>query len=294
MYVEPRYRKKLEAKAVEGVFLVYAANSNAYVAAVPNNQGRMRLVQTLSITFDERQPFFKEPADKFDHVESGDRDDSWGYDSDDDGADGVAEPLVLPGPILPFADEDGGTMVQGVNDVQPAVLQIIESEEPVQRPLELLEQSTTRCGRVRLKPAWMEDYVLNDNFNKEAHLCIAAVVPSTDVPTSIQEALDDPNWKAALKAEFDSLVDNKNKELVPKAANRKIISGKWHFVVKQGSDGEILKYKGITQIFGMDYNRSTPQTCGLHLCNFMGNRSAAEVFGVPDRHQDGVLECTNE
>ena len=27
---------------------------------------------------------------------------------------------------------------------------------------------------------------------------------------------------------------------------------------------------------------------------FMGNHSAAEVFGVPDRHQDGVLECTNE
>ena len=108
VYVEPRYRKKLEAKAVEGVFLVYAANTNAYVAAVPNNLGGMRLVQTRSITFDEGQPFFKEPTDKFDYVESGDRDDSGGYDSNDDGADGVAEPLVLPGPILPCADGDGG------------------------------------------------------------------------------------------------------------------------------------------------------------------------------------------
>ena len=67
--------------------------------------------------------------------------------------------------------------------------------------------------------------MLSTTTYKEVHLCIAAVVPSTDVPTSIQEALDDPNWKAALKAEFDSLVDNKVWELVPKPANRKIISG---------------------------------------------------------------------
>ena len=110
---------------------------------------------------------------------------------------------------------DGGTMVQGVDDVQPAVLQIIETEQPVQqpveqpvqRPVEQPEQSTTRSGRVRRKPACMEDYVLNDNFNNQARFCMAAVVSSTDVPTSIHEAL--------------------------------------------------------------------------------------EVFGVPDGHQDGVLECTN-
>ena len=76
MFVEPRYRKKLNAKAVEGVFLGYPANANEYVAAVPNNRGGMRLVQTSSITFDDGKPFFKEPTDKFDYVKSGDRDDS--------------------------------------------------------------------------------------------------------------------------------------------------------------------------------------------------------------------------
>ena len=136
VFVETRYRKKLDEKAVEGVFLGSATNANAYAAAVPNNRGGMGLVQTRSITFDEGQPFFNEPTDKFDYVESGDRDDSKGYDSDDDGADGVAEPLVLPGPILARADgdggvKDGGMMVQGGDDVQPTVLQIIESEQPV-------------------------------------------------------------------------------------------------------------------------------------------------------------------
>ena len=141
VYVEPRYRKKIDAKAVEGVFLGYATNANAYVAVVPNNRGGMRLVQTRSITFDEGQPFFIEPTDKFDHVESGDRDNIGVYDSDDDGADGVAEPLVLPIPISACADgdggtRDGGTMVQGVDDVPPAVLQLIESEQPVQQPVD--------------------------------------------------------------------------------------------------------------------------------------------------------------
>ena len=79
---------------------------------------------------------------------------------------------------------------------------------------------------MRRKTAWMEDYVLNDNFNNENHLCMAARVSSTDVPASIREALDDPNWKAAMKAEFNSLLDHKIWELNPKPANRKIISGK--------------------------------------------------------------------
>ena len=119
-------------------------------------------------------------------------------------------------------------MVQGVDDVQPAVLQIIESEQPVQQPVEQPvqqpveqpEQSTTRSGRVRRKSAWM-------------------------------------------------VVDNKVWELVPKPANRKIISGKWHFVVKHGADGEILKYKaryvakGFTQIFGVDYNETCSPTVRL-------------------------------
>ena len=111
--------------------------------------------------------------------------------------------------------------------------------------------------------------VLNDNFNNEAHLCMAAVVSSTSVPNSIQEALDDPNWKAAMKAEFVSLVENKVLELVPKPANRKIIGGKWHFVVKYIADGKILKYKaryvakGFTQVFGADYNETYSPTVRL-------------------------------
>ena len=51
-------------------------------------------------TFDEGQPFFKESTDKFDYVESGYRDDSGGYDFDDDGADRDAELLIVPGIIL--------------------------------------------------------------------------------------------------------------------------------------------------------------------------------------------------
>ena len=114
VFVEPRYRKKLDAKAAKGVFPGYARNANAYVAALPNNRGGMRLVQIRRITFDEGQPFFKETTDKFDYLNSGDRDDSGDYDSDDGGADGVAEPLVLPGPILACADGNGRTRDGGM------------------------------------------------------------------------------------------------------------------------------------------------------------------------------------
>ena len=62
VYVEPRYRKKLDAKAVEGIFLGYTTNANAYVVAVPNNRGGKRLVQTRSTTFDAGQPIFTGPT----------------------------------------------------------------------------------------------------------------------------------------------------------------------------------------------------------------------------------------
>ena len=272
----------------------------------------MRLVQARSITFDKRQPFFKEPTDNFDYVESGDRDDSGGYDSDDDGADAVAGPLVLPGPILACADgdggtRDGGTTVQVVRDVQPAVLQIIYSEQPVQqpveqpvqRPVEQPEQSTPRSGRVRRKPAWMEDYVLNDNFNNEAHLCMAAVVSSTDVPTSIQEALDDPNWKVAMKAssilwsttKLGNLFQNQRTGK-PSAASGICCQTRcrWRDRQVQGA----ICGKGVHSNLRSALQRDPlPNRATYISAIFMGNRSAAEVFGVPDGQQDGVLECSN-
>ena len=53
-----------------------------------------------------------------------------------------------------------------------------------------------------------------------------ALVAST-VPGSIAEALADPNWKAAMKREYDSLMTNEVWSLVSQPTERQPITGKW-------------------------------------------------------------------
>lgn len=62
-----------------------------------------------------------------------------------------------------------------------------------------------------------------------------------------------------MKKEYETLRENNTWILVPRPANKKIISNKWVFKTKVNQDGEIEKYKarlvarGHTQVQGIDY-----------------------------------------
>jgi histone deacetylase 1/2 len=47
------------------------------------------------------------------------------------------------------------------------------------------------------------------------------------IPKSVHAALQDPNWRAAMQAEFDARVANETWELVPAPPGANIVSGKW-------------------------------------------------------------------
>ena len=87
-----------------------------------------------------------------------------------------------------------------------------------------------------------------------AHL--AAV---SEEPSSLKDALANPNWELAMDAEFDALLKNKTWHLVPPAKGRNIIDCKWVYKVKKKADGSIDRYKarlvakGFKQRYGIDY-----------------------------------------
>ena len=78
----------------------------------------------------------------------------------------------------------------------------------------------------------------------------------TKLPSSVQEALKDPQWKEAMKAEFDSLCSNQVWTLKELPEGTKPLKRKWHFDMKHNEDGTFNKCKarfvakGISQVEG--------------------------------------------
>ena len=62
-------------------------------------------------------------------------------------------------------------------------------------------------------------------------------------PRDIEEALETPEWIAAMEKEHNSLQSNKvwKQEQLPNGT--KPLKGKWHFAVKYNADGTFNKYK---------------------------------------------------
>lgn len=84
-------------------------------------------------------------------------------------------------------------------------------------------------------------------------------------PLTVREALgtvDAKHWKAAMRDEYQSLLENNTWELVDAPAHRKIIDNKWVFKIKRDTDGKIVRHKarlvvrGFAQKRGIDYDET--------------------------------------
>ena len=79
-----------------------------------------------------------------------------------------------------------------------------------------------------------------------------------DVP-SVEEAVRDDRWLAAMNDEYESLERNKTWELVNLPPGRKAVSCMWLLKHKRDAHGNIVRFKarlvarGFTQVFGQDY-----------------------------------------
>lgn len=82
------------------------------------------------------------------------------------------------------------------------------------------------------------------------------------IPTTVQEALMDPNWTKAIEEEMGALLKNQTWTLVSLPQGKKIVGCRWVFSVKHKADGSIERYKvrlvakGSTQTYGVDYQET--------------------------------------
>ena len=84
-------------------------------------------------------------------------------------------------------------------------------------------------------------------------------------PTTYQQAIqasDSDMWQKAMTEEIESLESMGTWETAPLPADRKAISCKWVYWVKQDTNGNLTCYKarlvarGFTQVYGLDYNET--------------------------------------
>ena len=107
----------------------------------------------------------------------------------------------------------------------------------------------------------IEKYVSYGKLS-QGYRTFVASLDSTQIPRNIHEALQHPEWTAAVTEEIQALVKNHTWELTTLPEGKKMVGCKWIFSIKYNADGSINRYKarlvakGYTQSYGVDYEET--------------------------------------
>ena len=83
-----------------------------------------------------------------------------------------------------------------------------------------------------------------------------------EIPKSVQEALESPQWKQAILDEMRAMEKNQTWKVVLRSQNKVPVGCRWVFTVKYKTDRTIECYKaklvakGYTQTYGIDYQET--------------------------------------
>jgi len=104
-----------------------------------------------------------------------------------------------------------------------------------------------------------EPNILGNASNEKSN---SAIFKGPSTVSQAIESSDSDAWTDAMQQEYDSLIKNDTWDLVPLPPNRKPISTRWIFKVKQHADGSIDRFKarfvvrGYSQVEGIDYDET--------------------------------------
>ena len=79
-------------------------------------------------------------------------------------------------------------------------------------------------------------------------------------PGSFEEAVKHQVWKDAMHEEYESIMKNDFWDVVPRPEDKAVVTSKWLYKIKHGSDGSAEKFKarfvahGFSQKEGVDYD----------------------------------------
>lgn len=282
MHVPDQERNKLQPKSTRCIFLGYGEDKKAYKLYDPVAK---KIMASRDVVFQEEQPHAVEekgssstlsPGEEVIHYEPNPR----------------AVPTIKEVEASSSDDEDSSHQPATIQPEKPLprwVEQLYDHNNPMPQSNEQNADGPRRSQRIE------------EQRRASAHIVnmalMAEIMGEVKEPTNVKEALADPNWKAAMQAEYDSIMKNCTWELVDRPPKRKVIGTKWIWKIKYKADGTLEKYKarlvaqGYSQVEGIDYNESFAPTARMTTIRIVFAVAAHKKW--PVYHMDVICAFLN-
>jgi histone deacetylase 1/2 len=164
-----------------------------------------------------------------DHAEDGDP----GADHTDDSGTASSSGSTSSAPDLP------GSSAHDFSAGSPSPL-----SSPVHTgPHGAAQQPPPAAGRTHAMRTRLRDGILLSKKRTDGIVTYTAVRSDDLEPVSMANALQNPQWKAAMDAELAALHRNDTWRLVPAPPGANLIDSRWVFKVKHNTDGSIERFK---------------------------------------------------
>ena len=105
------------------------------------------------------------------------------------------------------------------------------------------------------------NYVSYEALSPSYRVFVASL-QTMSIPKDWKAAKQDPKWRDALIEELEALNKNKKWVLTTLPTEKKAVSCKWIYTVKQNPKGKVERYKarlvarGFSQTYGIDYDET--------------------------------------
>uniref|UniRef100_A0A2N9J1M4 Integrase catalytic domain-containing protein n=1 Tax=Fagus sylvatica TaxID=28930 RepID=A0A2N9J1M4_FAGSY len=302
VHIHKQHRSKLDPRAQKCIFLGYSTTQKGYKCYHPPST---KILVSMDVTFLEDQAYFSggdlEHSLQGENLQSEEK--SWN----------VLPTLELnsvpsSGPTLDSReqaslDQSNDQLVvpmtgnpEIVSSLEPTTLvdsHVDDSNMPI-----ALRKSTRTCPSIYRYP--ISNYVSSHRLSPSCK-AFANQLSSVSIPKNLQEALNNPRWKAAMVEEMEALQKNSTWKLVELPKDKKTVGCKWVFTVKHKADGSIERFKarlvakGYTQTYGIDYQETFAPVAKINTIRVLLSLAAnlewpLQQFDVKNAFLHGDLE----
>ena len=224
--------KKLDDRAEKGIFVGYDRDSPSYLVYFPHT-GQVKKVRNVKF------PSHELPSEQY-HKQT-------------------------PNPLIEDDDDDFVSLndKQNISQKQNTDINSHNVSETEQN---------TNIKRTRNKPKYLDDFYLGNEVDEHLNVTLHYVYGvNLDLPTTYNEAINSKNveeWKTAMDNEIRALEDNDTFELTSAPPDRKVVGGRWVYVIKSGLN-DIKEFKaryvakGYSQIPEIDYSETFSPTAKI-------------------------------